>query len=173
MNIHVLNSCIELWQKYNDLKNALDTLNTKREVLGEQLRLRKFDIDQHLVNTLRREGRPGHYDDVRETICDVVQKINDNDAICDIYRSLFNILDQRVKDAYSSICALQVTNDTADVEAKILQLTDQTEAFRHEVIAHREYIEKLKNRSWWQRLFNTEPKQHQGRAGTTDTLETP
>ena len=56
MKIHVLNHCIELWQKYNAVHNALETLNTKREVLGEQLRLRKFDIDQHLVNTLRREG---------------------------------------------------------------------------------------------------------------------
>ena len=157
MKIHVLNHCIELWQKYNAVHNALETLNTKREVLGEQLRLRKFDIDQHLVNTLRREGTPSQYDYAKETICEVVQKIKDNDAICDIYRSLFNILDQREKDAYSSICALQVTNDTEDVEAKIQQLTDQAEAFRNEVIAHREYIEKLKNRSWWQRLFNIEP----------------
>lgn len=158
MRIYVMNSVIDLWRKWNALKQAFDTLNMKREVLGEQLHLRKFDIDQHLVNTLRREGNSSQYDYAKETICEVVMQCKDNDAICDIYRSLFNIMQERVKQAEASILAFNVTNNTADVDGKIEELSRQAEAFRNEVVAHREYIEKMKNRSLWQRLFNIEPK---------------
>ena len=154
MEIYVLNNIIDKWRKYNNLKQPFDTLNIKRETLAEQLGLRKFDVDQHLVNTLRREGKPGQYDYARQTICEVVMQCKDNDAICDIYRSLFNILHDHQGKAYSSILALQVTNKVADVDETIKRLTEESEAFRNEVIAHREHIEKLNNRTWWQRLLN-------------------
>ena len=154
MEIYVLNNIIDKWRKYNNLKQPFDTLNIKRETLAEQLGLRKFDVDQHLVNTLRREGKPGHYDYARQTICEVVMQCKDNDAICDIYRSLFNILHDHQGKAYSSILALQVTNKVADVDKTIQRLTEEAEAFRNEVVAHREHIEKLNNRTWWQRLLN-------------------
>ena len=67
-------------------------------------------------------------------------------------------MQERVKQAEASILAFNVTNNTADVDGKIEELSRQAEAFRNEVVAHREYIEKMKNRSWWQRLFNIEPK---------------
>lgn len=154
MEIYVLNNIIDKWRKYNNLKQPFDTLNIKRETLAEQLGLRKFDVDQHLVNTLRREGKPEQYDYARQTICEVVMQCKDNDAICDIYRSLFNILHDHQGNAYSSILALQVTNKVADVDETIQRLTEEAEAFRNEVIAHREHIEKLNSRTWWQRLLN-------------------
>lgn len=117
MEIYVLNNVIEKWQKWNKLKNAFDTLNLKRETLGEQLRLRKFDIDQHLVNTLRREGNTSQYEYAKETICEVVMQCKDNDAICDIYRSLHDIMEKRTKDAEASIRAMQITNKVGDVKA--------------------------------------------------------
>lgn len=156
MEIYVLNQVIEKWQKWNKLKHALDTLNLKRETLGEQLRLRKADINQHLVNTLRREGGVSQYEYAKETICEVVMKCYDNDVICDIYRSLYDTLEKRTKDAEASIRAMQVTNKVADVEETIKILTEESEALRNEVIAHREHIEKLNNRTWWQRLLNKE-----------------
>lgn len=156
MEIYVLENVIEKWQKWNKLKNAFDTLNLKRETLGEQLRLRKFDIDQHLVNTLRREGNASQYDYAKETICEVVTQCKDNDAICDIYSSLYDIMEKRTKDAEASIRAMQITNKVADVDETIKRLTDQAEAYRNEVIAHREHIEKLNSRTWWQRLLNKE-----------------
>ena len=158
MEIYVMNSVIDLWRKYDALRAAFNTLNMKREVLGEQLNLRKADIDQHLVNKLRREGKPSQYDYAKETICEVVMQCKDNDAICDIYRSIHDIMEERMKKAEENIHDFNVTNDTADVDGKIEELSRQAEAFRNEVIAHREHIEKMNNRSWWQRLFNIEPK---------------
>lgn len=154
MEIRVLNKIIEMWRKYNNLKEPLDTLNIKRETLGETLGLRKYDVDQHLVNTLRSKGAPEQYDYARKTICEVVMQCKDNDVICDIYRSLFNILSERTKDAHSSILVMQVTNKVADVDETIKRLTEESEAFRNEAIAHREHIERLNNRTWWQRLLN-------------------
>ncbi len=156
MEIYVLNEVIKKWQKWKELKNAFDTLNLKRETLGEQLRLRKCDIDQHLVNILRKEGNTSQYNYAKETICEVVMQCKDNDAICDIYRSLYNIMETRTKDAEASIRVMRITDNVADVNKTIKRLTDQAEAYRNEVIAHREHIEKLNSRTWWQRLLNKE-----------------
>ena len=154
MEIYVLNNIIDKWRKYNNLKQPFDTLNMKREVLAGQLGLRESDVEQHLVNTLQERGNAGHYDYARETICEVVKQCKDNDAICDIYRSLFNILHDHKDKAKDEILALQVTDKVADVDETIQRLTAEASAFRNEVIAHREHIEKLKNRTWWQRLLN-------------------
>ena len=154
MQVHVLNSCIDLWRSWCAVKEPLDTLRMKREVLGQQMRLRPCDIDQHLVNTMRREAGPKELQYAKETICEVLNKLNDRDVICDIYRSLFDILEKAEKDRKSSIMVFNVTNNTADVDAKIQRLKEEAVAFQNEVIAHREHIERMKNRTWWQRLLN-------------------
>lgn len=155
MQIYVLNKIIEKCRKYNNLKEPLDTLNQMRQTLGELLGLRKYDIDQHLVNTLQSKGTPEQYAYAKKTICEVVMQCNDNDAICDIYRALYNIMDKRTTDAKASILVMQIT-DKADVDETIQRLTDQAEAYRNEVIAYREHIEKLNSRTWWKRLLNKE-----------------
>ena len=127
MQVHVLNSCIDLWRSWCAVKEPLDTLRMKREVLGQQMRLRPCDIDQHLVNTMRREAGPKELQYAKETICEVLNKLNDRDVICDIYRSLFDILEKAEKDRKSSIMVFNVTNNTADVDAKIQRLKHKQE----------------------------------------------
>jgi hypothetical protein len=63
-------------------------------------------------------------------------------------------LEKAEKDRKASIMVFNVTNNTADVDAKIQRLKDEAVAFQNEVIAHREHIERMKNRTWWQRLLN-------------------
>lgn len=156
MEIYVLNRIIEKWRKYNNLKETLETLNKKRQILGEQLRLRKYDIDQHLVNALQSEGTPAQYAYAKKTICEVIMQCEDNDVICAIYRALYSIMDKHTTDAQASILAMKVTDKVADVDETIQRLTDQAEAYRNEAIANYERIEKLKSRTWWQRLLNKE-----------------
>ena len=154
MEIYVLNKVIEVWRKYNAVHEPLEKLNTMREVLGEQMNLRPYDINQHVVNTLRKHGEPSQYDYARQTICEIVMQCKDNDVICDIYRNLFDTLSKYEKDRKSSILVMNVTNKAAGADEKIQQLTLEADALQSEIKEHKEYIEKMKNRTWWQRLIN-------------------
>lgn len=154
MEIYVLNKVIEVWRKYNAVHEPLEKLNTMRQVLGEQMNLRPYDINQHVVNTLRDHGKPSQYNYARQTICEIVMQCKDNDVICDIYRNLFDTLSKYEKDRKSSILVMNVTNKEADTDEKIQQLTVEVDALQSEIKEHKEYIKKMKNRTWWQRLIN-------------------
>ena len=154
MEIRVMNAVIEMWRSYNAVKEPLDKLNTKREVLGEvlgeQMGLRKFDIEQHLLNTLERNGKESNLAYARDTIIEVVGAIQDREIICKLYRTLYDILREVEKDRRGSIKAMNVSCS----EEELQHAKEEVEALLAEKKDREAYITKYKKRNWWQRLWN-------------------
>lgn len=158
MEIRVINAIVEKWQSYNKVLTPWNLLEKRRLELGQTMRLREYDINQHLINTLRDHGEKEQYAMAKETILEIVQAIDitDKKLICNLYRSLYNELKSAKDFRYNELLAVQVSNSSADLEKDLQRAKEEAEAAQSEVKAHREYIEKLKKRNWWQRLWNSD-----------------
>lgn len=150
MEIRVMNAVIDMWRAYNAVKEPLDKLNTKREVLGEQMGLRKYDIEQHLLCTLERDGKESNLAYARDTIIELVGVIQDREIICKLYRALYDILREVEKDRCGSIKAMNVSCS----EEELQHAREEVEALLAEKKDREAYITKYKKRNWWQRLWN-------------------
>lgn len=151
-----MNSIVELWRWYNAVAEPLKEFRTQHEELGRRLSIR-YDTYQHLYNTLREKGSKGDTETARNIVLGVLLKIEDRDVICDIYKSIFTILNDTEKARLQRVLARNVTNSNADVDARIQELSLIAERTKNELIALNTYTERLKRRTWWQRLLNKEP----------------
>lgn len=149
-----MNSIVELWRWYNAVAEPLKEFRTQHEELGRRLDLSLYDIDQHLYNKLREKGSKGDIETVRNIALSVLLKLEDRDVICDIYKSIFTILNDTEKARQHKVLERNVTNSNADVDARIQELSRKAERAVNELIALNAYTERLKRRTWWQRLLN-------------------
>jgi len=157
MQIHVMNSIVELWRWYNAVAEPLKEFRTQHEELGRRLGLSLYDTYQHLYNKLRDKGSKGDIETARNIAIGTLLKLEDRDVICDIYKSIFTILNDTEKARHQKVLARNVTNSNADVDARIQELSLIAERTKNELIALNTYTERLKRRTWWQRLLNKEP----------------
>lgn len=81
-------------------------------------------------------------------------KMEDRDVICDIYKSILTILNDTEKARHQKVLERNVTNSQADVDARIQELSRKAERVKNQLIALNAYTERLKRRTWWQRLLN-------------------
>jgi len=146
-----MNSIVELWRWYNAVAEPLKEFRTQHEELGRRL---GYDTYQHLYNKLREKGSKGDIETARNIAVGAMLKIEDRDVICDIYESIFTILNDTEKARYQKVLARNVTNSQADVDARIQELSLIAERTKNELIALNAYTERLKRRTWWQRLRN-------------------
>lgn len=154
MQIHVMNSIVELWRWYNAVAEPLKEFRTQHEELGRRLGLSLYDTYQHLYKTLREKGSKGDIETARNIAVGAMLKIEDRDVICDIYESIFTILNDTEKARHQKVLARNVTNSQADVDARIQELSLIAERTKNQLIALNAYTERLKRRTWWQRLLN-------------------
>ena len=154
MDISVMNAVIEKWRSYNAVKEPFDKLDLKRRALGQQMGLREFDVNQHLVRTLSSDGTDSQIKTAREHILEIVSTLEDRRVICELYRSLYNLLEVSKTIRYQDILAMKVSNSNAEMDFKISELTDAVNALQAEKKVCDAYIAKYKKRSLWQRLWN-------------------
>jgi len=152
-----MNSIVELWRWYNAVAEPLKEFRTQHEELGRRLGLSLYDTYQHLYNKLRDKGSKGDIETARNIAIGTLLKLEDRDVICDIYKSIFTILNDTEKARHQKVLARNVTNSNADVDARIQELSLIAERTKNELIALNTYTERLKRRTWWQRLLNKEP----------------
>lgn len=150
MEIRVMNAVIDMWRAYNAVKEPLDKLNTKREVLGQQMGLRKYDIEQHLLRTLERDEKESNLAYARDTIIELVGVIQDREIICKLYCVLYDILREVEEDRKGSIKAMNVSCSEEELQHE----KDEVEALLAEKKVREAYITKYKKRNLWQRLWN-------------------
>lgn len=149
-----MNSIVELWRWYNAVAEPLKEFRTQHEELGRRLGLSLYDTYQHLYKTLREKGSKGDIETARNIAVGAMLKIEDRDVICDIYESIFTILNDTEKARHQEVLACNVTNSQADVDARIQELSLIAERTKNQLIALNAYTERLKRRTWWQRLLN-------------------
>lgn len=145
-----VNTVIEKWMACRAVAEPLNSLQVKRFVLGNQFGLRDCDVNQHLIRTLLRDGEERHAKIAKEHITEILSKLNDKEVIFKVYGSLYDILNTTYKERDLSLTAVGAT----DNEAELNRLELACKALEREVEEHKEYIGKLKKRSWWQRLLN-------------------
>lgn len=158
-----MNAVIEKWRSYNAVKEPLDKLCKKRKELSEQMGLREFDVNQHLVRTLSSDGTDSQIKIAREHILEIVSTLEDRGVICELYRSLYNLLEVSKTIRYQDILAMKVSNSNAEVDFKISELTDAVNALQAEKKVCDAYITKYKKRNWWQRLWNKDVDMYEER----------
>jgi hypothetical protein len=149
-----MNSIVELWRWYNAVAEPLKEFRTQHEELGRRLGLSLYDTYQHLYNKLRDKGSKGDIETARNIAVGALLKLEDRDVICDIYESIFTILSDTEKARHQKVLARNVTNSNADVDARIQELSLIAERTKNQLIALNAYTERLKRRTWWQRLLN-------------------
>lgn len=149
-----MDSIVELWRWYNAVAEPLKEFRTQHEELGRRLGLSLYDIYQHLYNKLREKGSKGDIETARNIAIGTLLKLEDRDVICDIYKSIFTILNDTEKARHQKVLARNVTNSNADVDARIQELSLIAERTKNELIALNAYTERLKRRTLWQRMLN-------------------
>jgi hypothetical protein len=154
MEIRVMNSVIDMWRAYNAVKEPLDKLNVKREVLGQMMGLRKFDIEQHLLNRLKDDRKESNLVYARDTIIEVVGAIQDREVTCKLYRALYDILCEVENNRMDNIRFMKITNVSEGVDGELQYAREEVEALLAEKKVREAYINLLKKRNWWQRLWN-------------------
>ena len=156
MEIRVINAIVEKWQSYNKVLLPWNLLEKRRLELGQTMRLAKYDINQHLINTLRDHGEKEQYAKAKETILEIVQAIDvtDKQLICNLYRGLYENLKSAKDFRFNEFSAIHVSNSSADLEKDLQIANERAEALVAELRTQVKYIERLKKRSWWQRLWN-------------------
>ncbi len=156
MEIRVINAIVEKWQSYNKVLTLWNLLEKRRLELGQTMRLREYDINQHLIYTLRDHGKNEQYAMAKETILEIVQAIDvtDKKLICNLYRSLYDELKSAKDFRYNELSVVQVNNSSADLEKDLQRAKEEVEALLAEKKDREAYITKYKKRNWWQRLWN-------------------
>jgi hypothetical protein len=156
MEIRVINAIVEKWQSYNKVLTPWNLLEKRRLELGRSMLLRKADIDQHLINSLRNEKNEDVLAFAKDTIISVVQMVDatDRNLICNLFRSLYEEL-KFVKDCrYKDLTAVKMSSTSADLEKDLQQANERADALAAELKTHIKYIERMKKRNWWQRLWD-------------------
>ena len=149
-----MDSIVELWRWYNAVAEPLKEFRTQHEELGRRLGRGLYDTYQNIYKTLREQGSKGDIETARNIALGVLLKIEDRDVICDIYKSIFTILNDTKKARHQKVLERNVTNSQADVDARIQELSRKAERVENQLIALNAYTERLKRRTWWQRLLN-------------------
>jgi len=157
MQIHVMNSIVDLWRWYNAVYEPLKKFRLEHEALGKRLGLSLYDTYQHFYPTLIEKGSKGDIETARNIALGAMLELKDRDVICDIYKSIFTILNDTEKARHQKVLARNVTNSQADVDGRIHELSLIAERAQNELTALKAYTERLKRRTWWQRLMNREP----------------
>ena len=150
MRRELINEVVNKWKAYRAVAEPLDSLRIKMCVLGTQLGLRACDIDQRLINVLLRDGKERHAQTAKEHIAEVLSKTNDKEVIFKVYSSLYDILNAACEDRESDLSFIAMTDNEADVNRLELVCA----SLERELEVHKEYISKLKKRSWLKRLLN-------------------
>ena len=164
MRRDLINEVIKKWKACRAVVEPFSSLRVKRCVLGNQLGLREYDIDQHLINTLLRSGTEMHAKIAKEHIAEILSVIDDKEVIFKVYGSLHDILKAVCEDRDSDLSSIGMT----DNEAEVNRLKLAYAVLEKEVEAHREYIGKMKKRSWWQRLLNWDVDMYDKQKGDND-----
>lgn len=164
MRGNLVNTVIEKWKACRAVAEPLNSLQVKRFVLGNQFGLKDYDIDQHLIRTLIRDGEERHAKIAKGNIVEVLSMLNDKEVIFKVYGSLYDILNTTYKERDLSLTAV----GTTDNEAELNRLELACKALERELEVHKEYIGKLKKRSWWQRLLNWDVDMYDKQKGDND-----
>lgn len=154
MEIRVMNAVIDMWRAYNAVKEPLDKLRVNREILGQMMGLRKFDIEQHLFNRLKDDRKESNLVCARDSIIEVVGAIQDREIICKLYQTLYDILCEVESDRMDNIRFMKIINVSEDVDRELQHAKEEVEALLAEKKDREAYITKYKKRGWWQRLWN-------------------
>lgn len=163
MEIHVVNTIVEKWKAYNKVLEPWKLLELRRLQLGRRMGLREYDINQHLINTLRDHGNEEQYASVKNTIVEIVQMIDptDKQLLCYLYHSLYEELKSVKEKRYGDLTFVKVSDDCADMEKELQIANERADALVAELRTQVKYIERLKKRSWWQRLWNKDVEMYE------------
>lgn len=164
MRRELINEVVNKWKAYRAVAEPLGSLRIKRCVLGTQFGLRACDIDQHLINVLLRDGKERHAQTAKEHIAEVLSMTEDKEVIFKVYSSLHDILNAACKDRESDLSSIAMTDNEADVNRLELACASLERVLE----VHKEYVSKLKKRSWWQRLLNLDVDMYDKQKGNND-----